>query len=59
VSFRSNGNGLFMEVTNIAESSASPQGVIEVHGAAARKHEDMLHVPLGDEAHHVIGELCG
>ena len=34
------------------------QGVVEVHGAAARHHEDVAHASLGQMGPHVVGEFC-
>src|SRR5450759_958407 len=48
-----------MQVADELEVRTPAQRLVEVHGTAARQHEDMLDALLGDELHDVVRQLDG
>jgi hypothetical protein len=48
-----------MQVANIFETVASPQGIIEMHGAAAHQQKNMLDALAGDKVHDVMRKFNG
>ena len=54
-----NRTGLLVEVAYKLQAFASAQGLVQVHGAPAGEHEDMLDALVGDEFHYVIREFHG
>jgi hypothetical protein len=48
-----------MQVADILEARASPQGIVEMHGAAADQQKNMLDVLPRDKIHHVMGKFNG
>jgi len=50
------GGGLFVKGAGVLDVARAPaEGVIEVHRAAAREEEDVLHAEIDDELDDVVG----
>ena len=56
VAFRRHRERLFMMAADIAEIRVAPERVVQMHGAAAGQHEDMLHAMSGQGRGDVVGQ---